>query len=134
MPKVEWTESLNLGIKDVDEQHRAFLDIVNELLAAMQEKKAHHIQGEIIDKLIGYAFYHFTKEERYLNESNYPGTAEHKKQHEAFVDKLTKFKNDLANEKITLNIEMINFMNSWWINHIKVSDKKYLPYVKEHVH
>jgi len=127
---LKWSNTLSLDIDEIDQQHMKFLDIVNDLLAAMKEKKSHKIQSEIIDKLISYAFYHFSKEERYLSKSNYPGTEQHKLEHEAFVDKIIKFKNDYDNKKITLSIEMIQFMNNWWINHIKVSDKKYLPYVK----
>jgi hemerythrin len=131
---VNWSNELNLGIKEVDDQHKYFLELVNELLVAMQEKKAHTIQEELIDKLIGYAFFHFTKEERILAKNNYPELESHKKQHENFVDKLEKFKIDVENNSLTLNIEMINFMSSWWQKHIRVSDKKYLPYINEHVH
>jgi len=129
MSMIKWSESLMIGIDEIDRQHMIFLDIVNELLAAVQEKRSHEIQSQIIDKLMGYAFYHFTKEERYLNQSNYPGTETHKKEHEGFVDKLTKFKKDYDNQNITLTIEMINFMNNWWVNHIKISDKKYQPFL-----
>ena len=131
MPSICWNEELNLGIKDVDDQHKKFLEIVNELLQAMQEKKAQKVQSDIIDKLLSYAFYHFTKEERILNDSKYPFINEHKREHEAFVDKISQFKKNFDDKKITLSIEMINFMNKWWINHIKVSDKKYMPYVKD---
>ena len=129
MSMIEWSESLMLGIDDIDKQHMKFLDIINDLLLAIKEKKSKEKQGEIIDKLISYAFYHFSKEERYLKEYKYPDTRNHQKEHEAFVDKLIQFKKDYDNQKITLSIDMINFMNNWWINHIKISDKKYQKYL-----
>lgn len=128
---VKWSENLALNIKDIDQQHMKFLEIVNELLEAMKNKKSREIHSEIIDKLISYAFYHFSKEEGYLKKSNYPEIEQHKLEHEKFVDKIIKFKKDYDNNKITLSIDMINFMNNWWVNHIKVSDRKYLPYVQE---
>ena len=106
-----------------------YLDIFNELLDSMKEKKSREIQSEIIDKLISYAFYHFTKEERYLKKYNYPDLKKHQKEHEGFVDKIIQFKKDYYKHKITLTIDMINFMNNWWINHIRVSDKKYQIYI-----
>jgi hemerythrin len=131
MGMIEWSESLVLGIDDIDKQHMKFLDFVNELLLAMKNKKSKDIQSEIIDKLISYAFYHFSKEERYLKKYNYPDTRKHQKEHEYFVDKIIQFKKDYDNHKITLSIDMINFMNNWWISHIKVSDKKYENYIQE---
>ena len=131
MQKIEWTKNLDLEIKDIDEQHMKFLDIVIELLTAMNEKKTKTVLSKIIDDLISYAFYHFSKEERYFNQANYPNALQHEKEHEEFIDKVIKFKNDYEANRITLSIEIINFMNSWWTNHIRVSDRKYLPYVKK---
>ena len=131
MGTIMWSDSLSLNIEELDKQHRKFLEIVNDLLDAMKENKAKTFQSEIIDQLISYAFYHFSKEERYLSKSSYPHIDQHKKEHEAFVDKIIKFKKDYDAHKITLTLEMINFMNNWWINHIKVSDRKYLPYLKK---
>ena len=133
MQKVAWSGSLSLDIPDIDKQHMKFLDIVNELLLAMEENKTKEKQSKIIDELINYAFYHFSKEERYFNKANYPFAVQHEKEHEEFIDKVIGFKNDLDQNKLTLTIEMINFMNNWWTNHIRVSDKKYLPYVKKHL-
>ena len=134
MGRIQFSDSLLIGIDEIDKQHMMYLDILNELLDSMKERKSREIQSEIIDKLISYAFYHFTKEERYLNESTYPGKEQHKREHEAFVEKLIQFKKDYDTKKLTLTIDIINFMNNWWINHIKVSDKKYQPYlVKENV-
>ena len=94
-------------------------------------KRAKEIQSKIIDELIAYAFYHFSKEERHFKNIGYPGEKIHIKEHEYFVDKLVQFKEDFENKKITLTIEMITFMNKWLINHIRFTDRQFLPYVKK---
>ena len=48
MQKIEWTKNLDLEIKDIDEQHMKFLDIVNELLTAMNEKKTKTVLSKIM--------------------------------------------------------------------------------------
>ena len=35
---VKWSDNLSLNIDDIDEQHKIFLDIVNELLEATKKK------------------------------------------------------------------------------------------------
>lgn len=132
MKKIDWTDNLNLNIEELDIHHRKFLDIVNELLQAIEEKRSNEIQGKVIDELISYAFYHFSKEEKCFKDTNYPQAEEHIKEHERFVDKLTQFRNDFQKHKLTLSIEMIYFMKDWWINHIRISDRGYIPYVNCH--
>ena len=129
---IKWSNNLNIGVKEIDDQHLAFISLVNELLEAMKNGKSKEVKGKILDKLIEYAFYHFTKEERILAKYNYPEIEQHKKEHEAFVDKLMKFQSDLNANKLTLTFEMIKFMNNWWLNHIRISDKKYQPYLEEY--
>ncbi len=126
---ISWTENLSVNIKEIDDQHKRFLELVNKLHTAVKAKKSREVEGEIIDSLIEYAFFHFTLEERYLDRSNYPHTEEHKKEHEEFVDKIIKLKKDHEKNKLSLTIEMINFMNNWWISHVRNSDKKYEPYL-----
>lgn len=108
-----------------------FLVMVNVLYDAMEDGKSKLIQSDIIEKLIGYALSHFTNEERILKNSKYPFINEHKQEHEAFVDKIGQFKKDFNAKNMALSIEMIEFMSRWWINHIKVSDRKYMPYLKD---
>lgn len=128
---IKWSESLSLDIQEIDDQHKKFMEIMNDLLSAVKSGKSKEVQSEIIDQLIGYAFYHFSKEERYFETSNYPYKDEHKKEHESFVDKVIEFKKDYEANKITLSIDMINFMNDWWVNHIRTTDKKLQPYINE---
>ena len=124
-----WKDNLSFKIKEIYDQHKKFLELVNNLHAAVKEKKTREVEGKIIDSLIEYAFYHFTLEERYLDRSNYPYTEQHKKEHEEFVDKIIQLKKDHEKNKLSLTVDMINFLNNWWINHVKNSDKKYEPYL-----
>jgi hemerythrin len=126
---ISWTDNLSVGIKEIDDQHKKFLELVNQLHDAVVAKKSHEVESKIIDSLIEYAFYHFTLEERYLDRSNYPHTEQHKKEHEEFVDKIIKFRKEHEKGKLAFTIKMINFMNNWWINHVLNSDKKYEPYI-----
>lgn len=126
---IPWTDNLSVNIKEIDNQHKKFLELVNELHNAVIAKKSHLVESKIIDSLIEYAFYHFTLEERYLDRSNYPYTEKHKKEHEEFVDKIIKLKKEHDKNKLSFTIKMINFMNNWWVDHVLNSDKKYEPYL-----
>jgi hemerythrin-like metal-binding protein len=126
---IKWYDKLSVGIQEIDEQHMAFIQLLNELLTAMNEGKSKEIKGKILDNLVEYAFYHFTKEERLMKQYNYPYLAEHKKEHEEFVNKLIEFRKAFLENSLCLTSEMVNFMNKWWLTHIRISDKKYEPYL-----
>ena len=37
---ISWTENLSVGIKEIDDQHKKFLELVNKLHTAVKEKKS----------------------------------------------------------------------------------------------
>lgn len=131
---IKWHDKLSVGVKEIDDQHMAFIQLLNELLLAMNEGKSKEIKGKILDRLVEYAFFHFTKEERLMKEYNYPELENHKKEHEEFVDKIMEFKKAFQENSLCLTPKMVNFMNKWWLTHIRISDKKYEPYLSNLPH
>ena len=126
-----WNDSYSVSVKIIDEQHKKLIDLINDLHDAMLEGKAKERAGAIIDELIKYTVIHFSTEEKYFDEFNYPETAEHKKIHKEFVDKVSNFKRDFENGKIMLSMEIMKFLMDWLSSHIKGTDKKYTSFLNK---
>ena len=66
--KFIWNDTYQIGLKEIDEQHRTYFDIVNELDSYIHLKKLD--DKEIIlacmRKLENYALNHFATEEEYF--------------------------------------------------------------------
>lgn len=131
MALIKWDDSFSVNVAKIDEQHLALIAMNNELNEAMAQGKGKEVLGKIVNGLISYTATHFKTEEDYFNRFGYPEKDSHKKEHVAFVQKVTEFKDGFENGKLSLSIEVMTFLSNWLRNHIKVIDKKYSRFFNE---
>jgi len=131
MELVKWTEEYSVGIKEIDNQHKGLIIIINELFTLMTKGKAKDNLSEIFDYLTDYTKKHFFTEETLLYKYAYPDLEKHKIEHSKFIEKLNNLKSDFSKGKITISLEILNFLKDWLLNHIKLSDKKYSIHISK---
>lgn len=131
MAIIKWTESLSVGVAEIDEQHQNLINLINSLHDAMLKRQGKEVLADILDKLAAYTVYHFSTEEKFMEQCNYQGLYYHKKEHEKFVDKIDSFIRDYQADKLGLTIELMAFLKDWISNHILVTDKKYAALFNE---
>jgi hemerythrin len=125
MALIAWNDSLSVKVAEIDQQHRKLITMINELNDAMKIGKGKDALGKILDNLSNYTATHFGTEEKYFAKFGYPDTANHKREHALFVQKVSAFKDGLKSGKLTLSIEVINFLSDWLKTHIMGTDQKY---------
>lgn len=129
---IEWNESIHIGIEEIDKQHKILIDIINQLARAMHEKRIESMIIEILQKLIKYTNTHFIFEEIFFENSNYAHRKAHLAEHKTFINRITSYSQDLKTDPDTIiSEELLSFLKSWLVNHILVTDKKYVPYFRE---
>jgi hemerythrin len=69
MPIFLWKKSYEIGIAEIDNQHRNLVGIINELSDAMMNRKGYIIVPKILEKLVDYIQFHFTTEEEIMRET-----------------------------------------------------------------
>jgi hemerythrin len=124
---IKWDESWNTGISVIDQQHRKLLNLVNDLNDAMRQGKSRDVVDDVLTVLVEYTRTHFNAEERLMEKVKYNEIVEHKAQHADFVQKIEDFLQKAKAGSPVLSIEMMNFLSSWIINHIKGTDARYVP-------
>ena len=77
----------------IDRQHKEMIDKINKLLDSCETRKDKVVAVKTLDYLADYTEFHFSEEEKLQESINYPGIAEHKKEH----DKLRQVVKDLYN-------------------------------------
>ena len=127
---IDWNKSLELEIREIDDQHQQLVRLINDLHTAMIERKSQQVLGEIIDGLIAYTATHFRTEEKYFIEYDFNGAVAHKLAHAEFVKKVSAFKKDFEAKKMMLSMEVMGFLKDWLIEHIMGQDRKYAPLFK----
>ncbi len=131
MKKVEWTDSLNLGVKLIDEQHRELIRIVNQLLQAIHDKDNETTVKEILGKLREYTVFHFNAEERFMNQIRYPGRGEQQQQHERLKRKVKGFQHAcFHHEEVTFG-ELKAMLSEWLLEHILNYDMEIANFLRE---
>jgi len=129
MAYIEWTSDLNTGINVIDQQHRRIVQYINQLHEAMAAGNKDSIR-DVLDKTVDYTFTHFAFEESLLEDADYIFSANHKKGHDLFSDKIQAFVTRFeAGEEI--GQELLDTLRDWLLRHIKVEDAGYVEDVRE---
>jgi len=131
MELIQWTDKYLTGFKEIDNQHKGLVILINELFTLMQQGKAKKHMDEIFDHLTDYTKKHFFEEEKMMVKYAFKEYTQHKEEHKKFIEQLAKFKIEFAQNKVTITIETLNFLKQWLLNHIIVTDMKYVPHIKQ---
>jgi len=86
MPKLEWLESFELRVPEIDGDHRTMLDlmkIVRAAIAAGDRRRGEHY----LARLLAFTQGHFAREENLLEGWGYPGTARHANYHTELLER-----------------------------------------------
>lgn len=132
---VEWKESLAVGVKEIDDQHKELFKRVNDLFEACNQGKGKEEVGKIINFLGDYVISHFNTEEKLQQKYNYPDYPSHKKEHELFIQEFTELKKQFEAEGPTglFVIKINKKVIDWLIQHIGRVDKALGAYLKDKI-
>jgi hemerythrin len=133
MALIQWSDEYSVQVAEIDQQHKKLVDLINELHQAMKEARGREVIGKILADLISYTKFHFSAEEKLMKNKNYPDFQNHKIEHENLTQKVLSFQEQYMDGKLSLPVEVIQFLKDWLLKHIKGSDKKYTPYLLEKV-
>lgn len=131
MEIVEWSQSMSVGIAKIDEQHSQLIKLMGELDGAVRRNEAADAVEDILTNLFNYAQIHFALEEELFRKHKYPEMALHELEHQRFIAKAFAFKEKLNAKKPGLSLELLNFLSSWVLNHIELTDKRYSKYLND---
>ena len=123
MPLLLWGPMLEVGVKEIDTQHRKLVDLANELADAVRAGKGKEVLGKTLAELVRYTQTHFATEEKLMDQHKYPGTADHKQLHKDLVKTVSDFKAKFDKGDAALTDEIMNFLRDWLTKHIMNIDK-----------
>ncbi|MCK5883103.1 MAG: hemerythrin family protein [Bacteriovoracaceae bacterium] len=130
MGYIEWSSYLELGIKDVDDQHHKLIDIINKLYDGLFEEHTKEIQLEVLSGLLKYTEEHFKDEEELLRVHNFIDNEEHIKKHKEFTDKIIYYHESITAGKMVMSLDILSYLTEWLTGHIQGIDKEYVAFLK----
>lgn len=121
-----WKDSLLVGVKLIDDEHRKLVNAIDQLMEACMQGKGRAAIEETLSFTVSYTKQHFSDEEKLQAQYAYPGMAAHKLLHAKFVSDINAILQEF--EQTGPNVALTGKLNKtlvdWLINHISTEDKK----------
>lgn len=129
--KIVWKVDLATGLELIDKQHKQFFKLANSLLESSIKGNEPKIIFDSFVFLKYYILEHFAVEEVSMVEYKYPYFAQHKKRHLYFRNEIERLefslKANLTPHEVAMKLHYL--VVNWFMNHIKVEDKKLCKYL-----
>ena len=124
MPRIEWSERLNIGVAEIDEQHKRMIQLHNDLEEALAGGKAHRRMPVFLAELVEYAEEHFATEEALMEQVGYEGLDVHRSEHRQFLSKIDRFRKTVMSGRARVSKPLMSFLRYWFENHVAGTDRE----------
>lgn len=84
MVKLQWLETFELGLPEIDDDHRELLSIMKSIESAADAEDFERC-AELLDSLIDFSRSHFEREEELLAKAGYPHLGLHSEYHSGLL-------------------------------------------------
>ncbi|XPV76060.1 MAG: bacteriohemerythrin [Desulfovibrio sp.] len=129
MKRLEWSQAIALGIKEIDDEHKKLITHVNATIDAVSKKRGRSAIMKEMKALREYTVYHFNNEERFMKSHNYSGYDAHCQEHDALKKQVKDFQHQLYIEEQLTPEEVTLFFKHWLIDHVIRCDMKLKEFV-----
>jgi diguanylate cyclase (GGDEF)-like protein/hemerythrin-like metal-binding protein len=127
---IVFNQSNETGYRDIDEQHHQLVDLANQLNTAINSGYTLTIIKRQFEELVLFTRFHFSTEERLMEQYDYPRQDEHKHAHTRLLEELAHIKLRLQQEGGELIA--LQTLKDWLLAHIENMDKPLGDYLKQH--
>lgn len=151
---ITWRDNLNLGIPEIDDQHKALAGMLNDIASMLHGNNgSDQIQAEVeatataqhsgsahaglveqdpvlmlLEKLVRHTREHFACEEALMQASGYPDLNTHRREHVMLLAELKQFLTSVEEGGLELTMESLSALKHWLIAHIVESDQDYADF------
>lgn len=131
MNKIIWDDTFSVGVAKLDKQHKQIISTINMLNDQQKEGFNGKNVAKILNELTIFVHTHFQMEEQLLAEHGYPELSDQQKEHKEFRMKLANFCMDSMTAYTAIPINVLHYLNEWWVDHILVKDMKYRSFLTD---
>lgn len=125
---IEWDAKNATGVPVIDEQHRGVIAILNTLHFFIERKRSQEVFASTLEALVQHSQVHFRTEELLLAEAGYAELERHAAKHRQLFEDLRMVSQEAMRGNDPRPV--LAFLRSWWLNHIREEDLKYVPCLK----
>jgi hemerythrin-like metal-binding protein len=127
----KWSSRYSVGVRILDEQHKIFVGIFNELHAAMMKGQAQGIATSLFRKLKEQVIEHHSTEEKLMEAAGYPKLTQHREHHRTLIETFESFSARHENGDHKVYVPLLYAFRDWHDCHLLQHDREYIPHLAE---
>ena len=133
MSLMRWTPAMSVGLKELDDDHKMLIRIINQLADIRGQSGREGALRRCVFALMRYAEFHFAREEQVMAACGFPELEAHKAEHVLFVERMRQVAqalDDVDVDKSPIDVELLEYLKGWLNHHILIVDMSYRPLVE----
>lgn len=127
LQKFEWSEKLELGVQEMDDEHKILVGKINFLISKLEDQYVKKDKSSLLaafNDLATYTVRHFQDEEAFMQSIGYAQYHSHKKIHEKLLGQVQNYGKQIETGSLD-DKKLISFLRNWLISHIMGVDMQY---------
>ena len=126
---IAWKDQYSVGIDSIDQQHRKLVNLINQLMTAVDYSTGEEFEREALAELVDYTKTHFSYEEGLMEDNGYPDFEAHREQHRAMIAEVEKVLAEYEKDQDMAMRHACDYLKDWLVNHINGTDKQYSSFL-----
>ncbi len=130
MRTITWDENYSVGVREMDEQHKRIIQMVNDLATRSKDPEGWlEACADALAAMSEYAATHFAEEEELMATHRYRQLARHHKEHKVFRRDIVVLGDEIASYGAAVPPALLERLNQylcdWLCRHILETDMQY---------
>jgi hemerythrin-like metal-binding protein len=126
-----WNDGYLLGVPIIDSEHKTLFAIADELNESVIHGDNTRMQKNLLTRLINAFVTHFEHEEGLMTHYRYPDLEDHADEHREFAARILKMKQKLDAGAITLPLDSMQTVRTWFDRHIRRNDQSLVRHIRQ---
>jgi hemerythrin len=131
MKKLKWENRYNTGIREIDQQNRCLVEMLNRLMDQEYMNDDYDAVEKVLCKLMTYANSNFYVESSYMKRHAYPDLDNHIRQHVEFKQRIRQFYLDAVSRKPEVLKEILIYLMEWLADYILNSEQNFKAFFRD---
>jgi hemerythrin-like metal-binding protein len=123
MAFIDWDKADELGLDEIDRQHRNMVEIINDLWAAWRQKQPCNHLLELLSQLVRYSEEHFLYEQQEMEAAGYEGLDEHRFQHDVLLGEIRRMRRRSSGCESLIDAGFFEYLRRWFTDHTRGLDQ-----------
>lgn len=127
---LEWSADMVVGVREIDEHHRAIITELNTFAGEMLHGDGRRAAHAMLARMQADMAQHFKEEEAEMQASRFSGLDAHRQQHRALLDYLQRTAPAVEEGSPEAVIAFFEHVGDWLKHHIAKSDRPFMQHMQ----